>query len=339
MKVALELKDFAKYPFLKESQQFIREYADTIGEFIGTNPGKIALRRATGRVSDALGLNEEKNPDSVPTERFQVKLEVAGYALARVLVSCQEDRSIIDRLCRYEAARAFRYLLDEEDGKKERVALSLGIHISGRSVPVVQYVEMVSGMREERWRLVNREVDSGLVQVTRDEMNELIREQLRVILARQLPLKVPDQICSTLGPYLEQITTAYQERLIEDMGEVEEGSFPPCMQAILTALTGGTNITHSGRFALTAFLHNIGMDKNQIVELYCRAPDFDVSKTMYQVEHISGRGGTEYTAPGCASMRTFGLCVNRDEICGKVNHPLSYYRRKKRRGRVTQSSG
>ena len=172
MKVALELKDFAKYPFLKESQQFIREYADTIGEFIGTNPGKIALRRATDRVSDALGLNEEKNPGQVPTERFEVKLEVAGYALARVLVSCQVDRSVIDRLCRYEAARAFRYLLDEEEEKKEMVALSLGIHISGRSVPVVQYVEMVSGMREERWRLVNREVDSGRVQVNRDEMNE-----------------------------------------------------------------------------------------------------------------------------------------------------------------------
>ena len=44
-------------------------------------------------------------------------------------------------------------------------------------------------------------------------MNELIREQLRVILARQLPLKVPDQVCSDLGPYLELITTAYQERL------------------------------------------------------------------------------------------------------------------------------
>ncbi|MBP1927841.1 DNA primase large subunit [Methanolinea mesophila] len=339
MKVALELKDFAKYPFLKESQQFIREYADTIGDFIGTNPGKIALKRATGRVSDALGLQEEKAPDRVPTERFEVKLEVAGYALARVLVSCQDDRSIIDRLCRYEAARAFRYLLDEDDDKKEMVASSLGIHVSGRSVPLFQYVEMVSGMREDRWRLVNREVDSGRVQVNRDEMNELIREQLRVILARQLPLKVPGQVCADLQPYLELITTAYQERLIEDMGEVEEGSFPPCIQAILTALTGGTNITHAGRFALTAFLHNIGMDKNQIVELYCRAPDFDVSKTLYQVEHISGRGGTEYTAPGCASMRTFGLCVNRDEICGKVNHPLNYYRRKKKRSSFTQRSG
>jgi DNA primase large subunit len=53
---------------------------------------------------------------------------------------------------------------------------------------------------------------------------------------------------------------------------------------------------------------------------------------MYQVEHITGRGGsgTEYTAPACAAMRTTGLCVNRDALCERVAHPLSYYKVKKK---------
>jgi DNA primase large subunit len=53
---------------------------------------------------------------------------------------------------------------------------------------------------------------------------------------------------------------------------------------------------------------------------------------MYQVEHITGRGGsgTEYTTPACAAMRTTGLCVHRDSLCEKVNHPLNYYKTKKR---------
>ncbi|MDD3071462.1 MAG: DNA primase regulatory subunit PriL, partial [Methanoculleus horonobensis] len=58
-------------------------------------------------------------------------------------------------------------------------------------------------------------------------------------------------------------------------------------------------------------------------------PDFDPDMTMYQVEHISGRSGTEYTPPSCATMRTFGICANRDRDCDRVNHPLSYYRLKK----------
>jgi DNA primase large subunit len=54
---------------------------------------------------------------------------------------------------------------------------------------------------------------------------------------------------------------------------------------------------------------------------------------MYQVEHITGRGGsgTEYTAPACAAMKTTGLCIRPDTICEKVNHPLSYYKLKKKK--------
>jgi hypothetical protein len=59
------------------------------------------------------------------------------------------------------------------------------------------------------------------------------------------------------------------------------------------------------------------------------------------VEHISGRGGTEYTAPSCATLRTTGFCVNRDSTCERVNHPLSYYRLKKKleKGRAKGKEG
>jgi DNA primase large subunit len=74
------------------------------------------------------------------------------------------------------------------------------------------------------------------------------------------------------------------------------------------------------------------MDVSGIAALYARSPDFDPEKTMYQVEHITGRGGsgTEYTTPACAAMRTTGLCVHRDPLCEKIGHPLSYYKVKKR---------
>jgi len=81
---------------------------------------------------------------------------------------------------------------------------------------------------------------------------------------------------------------------------------------------------------MTAFLHTIGLGVSQIVELYCRAPDFDIDKTLYQVQHITGGGGTEYTSPACATMRTYGLCIGKDALCPRVNHPLSYYKVKKR---------
>ncbi|MDD1705582.1 MAG: DNA primase large subunit PriL, partial [Methanoregulaceae archaeon] len=282
------------------------------------------------RVSLRIG-ERDRDEVRIPSDSTDVKLSIAGYVLARIIISCTADRAMMDRLVRYEAQRAYSFLLDEEDQKKTYIASSVGLNIGESSLSVVQYVEIVAGLHEERWRLVNRDVGEGRVRVSPAEMNELLREQIRVILLRQLPLRVPEKVCSILESQVEEIRAAYQKTILEQFGTVEEDCFPPCMHVLIKALTGGTNIPHSGRFALTAFLHNIGMDAAQIIELYCRAPDFDLSKTQYQVEHISGRSGTEYTAPSCAAMRTYGLCVRSDSICEKVNHPLNYYRAKKRR--------
>jgi len=331
-RVSLDLHDLAKYPFLKESQAFIAEYADSLEDFLQTHSGRIALNHAVSRVNTALNLKTDEIPESQgdhPTDRFGVKLAVAGYALARVLVSCIRDRVMIDRLCRYEAQRAYDLILDEEPGKKAYIAESVGMPLKSE-IPLVSYIELVSGMREDRWRLVNRVLSAGNVQVRAEEGDELLRERIRFILHRQLPLAIPESICAAIAPATSRIKVSYQQHMLEQFGTVDEGSFPPCMQALIAALTAGTNITHSGRFSLTAFLHNIGMEGTQIVELFCRAPDFDVAKTLYQVEHISGRGGTEYTAPACAAMRTTGLCIRRDRTCEQVSHPLSYYKLKKR---------
>jgi DNA primase large subunit len=340
MRVALELRDFAKYPFLKESQQFMGRNADTIEEFLHSNSGKIALRHAMDRVRAALRVSEPREEmQDLPADSLGVKISVSGYVIARIIVSCAGDRALVERLARYEAFRAYRFLIDEEEEKRSFVAGSIGMNVAGTALPVIQYVEIVAGLHEERWRLVNRDVQDGEVRVTPAEMNELLREQVRVILLRQLPLRVPETVCRLLLPQTEEIKGIYQQTMLEQFGAVEEEAFPPCMQALIGALTGGTNIPHSGRFALTAFLNNIGMTSTEIIALYCRAPDFDLSKTQYQVEHISGRGGTEYTAPSCAAMRTYGICVHSDGLCEKINHPLNYYRIRKKKGKKPDAAG
>jgi DNA primase large subunit len=332
MRVSLELKDLAKYPFLKESQQFIGASADTLDRFLSGASGRIAVRHAMERIRMALRMAEpDGQKERIPSDSIDVNLSISGYVLSRIIISCAADRALMERLVRYEAERAYSFLLDEEEQKRIYVASSIGLDIGQASLPVVQYVEIVAGLHEERWRLVNRDVAEGRVGISPAEMNELLREQIRVILLRQLPLRVPETVCSILDSQVGEIKAAYQKSILEQFGAVEEDCFPPCMQAIVKALTAGTNIPHTGRFALTAFLHNIGMGAAQIIELYCRAPDFDLSKTQYQVEHISGRSGTEYTAPSCAAMRTYGLCVRSDSICTKVHHPLNYYRVKKRK--------
>ena len=119
--------------------------------------------------------------------------------MARIIASCINDRSVIDRLITYEARRSSFFLttdrLEESDetqaATRDAVAAQLGLRLHESTVPVTAYIEMVSAMREPRWRLVNREVSGGLVRVQAAEFGDLLRERIRVVIrARGLP-KVP----------------------------------------------------------------------------------------------------------------------------------------------------
>lgn len=334
-------KELSHFPFLKKARDHVRGRFSSLDSLLADPRNETLIERSAARVRDAMV--PKKTPDygvaGSPEE------EIASYALARIIVSCVNDRQLIDRLTRYEADRAYQFLVSEEEwnpncrldeGGYSRLCIALatelGVPVLQDRMPLAEYVELVAPLHEDRYHLVNRRVGHGFVEIRRGEGYELLRERIRFLLRQGLPHKVPTAVCDLLAPRVADLKRAYQEQMLQQFGAIEENAFPPCMQALIRALTAGTNLTHAGRFALTTFVHTIGMDVPAIAQLYARSPDFDPEKTMYQVEHITGRGGsgTEYTAPACAAMRTTGLCIHRDSLCETVNHPLSYYRTKKR---------
>ncbi|RPI38785.1 MAG: DNA primase regulatory subunit PriL [Methanoregulaceae archaeon] len=340
-------KELSHFPFLKKAQDHIKKTFPPVDQLLRGDKGVFLTGLAVRRINQALASKK------TIAAHFQNRddEEIASYVLARILVSCVQDRQLYDRLARYEAERAYCFLTSEtgsesdkgwnenavlDDDQNSRIARYIAaefrIDLSKDRMPLADYIEIVSVLHEERFKLVNRRVLHGYVEIRKEELLELLRERIRVILRRDLPYNVPKTICQQLAPVAESIKKEYQERMLQQFGSIEENAFPPCMQALITALTTGTNLTHAGRFALTTFVHTVGMDVHAIAGLYARSPDFDPEKTMYQVEHITGRGGsgTEYNAPACAAMRTTGLCVNRDALCENVNHPLSYYKVRKR---------
>ena len=334
-------KELSHFPFLKKAQDHVKARFSTLDSLLKEPKGEALINRAVLRVQDSI------SPKKIfaPTVSDSVDDEIAAYALARIIVSCVNDKQLIDRLTRYEAERVYYFLVNEEEWNQNykledsgysrlciALADELGIQITQDRMPLTDYVELVSPLHEDRFRLVNRRLLRGFVEIKKEERYELLRERTRLIMRHDLPHKVPSSICEQLAPKVASIKKVYQEQMLQQFGSIDETAFPPCMQALVLALTAGTNLTHAGRFALTTFVHTIGMNITEIAQMYARSPDFDPEKTMYQVEHITGRGGsgTEYTAPACAAMMTTGLCVHRDKLCESVNHPLNYYRQKKK---------
>lgn len=340
-------KELSHFPFLKKSQDYIRTAFPPLDQLLKEKRGAELTDLAVRRINQALVAKK-----TIPAHfQHRDEDEIASYVLARIIVSCIADKQLYDRLARYEAERAYYFLNAETGSETEKgwnehavldddgnsrianyLAAEFRIDLSKDRIPLADYVEIVAVLHEERFKLVNRRVAKGQVLIRKEELLELLRERIRVILRRDLPYHVPKALCEQLSPVGETIKKEYQQHMLEQFGAINENAFPPCMQALVSALTAGVNLTHAGRFSLTTFVHTIGMDVPAIAQLYARSPDFDSEKTMYQVEHITGRGGsgTEYTAPACAAMLTTGLCVHKDQLCGKVNHPLRYYRVKKR---------
>ncbi len=321
MPLTLDIKDLAKYPFLKEAQEEVAKRTPSLERFLQSNYGRNILNHAAERVVSSIRAGRDSSSQDIR----DAEADLFSYAFARIVVSCLGERGVTERHARYEAIRASSFLKEESLTLREFVVDRIGLNLHADRIPVTQFVELAYSLRESSWRLVNREIVKGSVLIQEIEMDDLIRERIRSILIRQFPLPVPRTLCDTIAPVLNGITASYQEQILQQFGEVEEESFPPCIGALVRAITEGTNLPHQGRFAITAFLHAVGLSPQEIVELYCRAPDFDVEKTLYQVEHITGSRGTEYTAPSCATLRTYGFCVQRDSLCEHVNHPLNYY--------------
>ena len=170
---------------------------------------------------------------------------------------------------------------------------------------------------------------------------------MRIALSEPVALAAPARsaIEARERPFLEEVAArlpAPVSRPGAGLGPLRPELFPPCIRTMRRMLEGGENLSHSGRFALAAFLHRVGADFDAIVDAYRGAPDFDESVTRYQVEHITRRDkGRGYAPPDCATLRTHGLCFREgdpqakepamrrpDALCfeERLRKPLQYYR-------------
>ena len=282
-------------------------------------------------------------------------VELLSYPIARVFASVADTNGGLrepnpggavysETLARGEAARARTRLARIIDGDAAVIdtATVLGdldledavtIDDETATITVPQWLVLV-GSWTDRWKLANRPVADGRVTIPRAELPTVLREAVYQRLAADLPVDVPDATASRLRDHdaIEAIRDAaeaadlrgYATRTIDT---VVPEQFPPCMAALLDAIRSGEHLSHESRFAITSFLVSIGMSTDEIVDLYEVNPGFGEEMTRYQTDHIrtGGDGGESYTPPSCATMATRGDCVNRDDRCETISHPLAYY--------------
>jgi len=330
----------ARYPFLRSARAAV-ERADVDLARVVTEEQSVT-ERALERIEAAL----EDGTVGEPHRRTRV--EVLSYPVARVIVSVVDEHVLTRKYAFAEAATAKeRYEREFERERqlksREREQLTLETLLeefalvaavretqTGYEVDVGAYLDLAADQRGDEWRLVNRELRDGVVPLEETELLVLLRQAVRQRVEEGLPLSVPDAIADELTAECERVRELLADlELMRDIDTVVPDLFPPCMRYLLDQVQKGEHLEHHSRFAIASFLTSIGMSTDEIVELFQVNPGFGEEMTRYQVDHIRGdTSPTQYSTPSCATMQSYGDCVNMDDLCEQIAHPMAYYERK-----------
>jgi DNA primase large subunit len=327
--------DFSRYPFLKETTDYVTKL-DLRLEDLATPSFQGVLKRAEERVEEAIlyTLTGRKLRNA--------EVEILSFPVAILLVIATEDRFIKKRYALAEAKQAYEEMRLEPQQKVLAIAQNFGWTVKKNnnsrvacefSLSFVDYVRNTTHLRDMKWKLVNRVLSSGNVYLTRNEAARLLSEEVRRHVEQRLEVEERPTFPAVITETAEKIKNLAIKRI--GKAELEgfpvattESAFPPCISSLYQAFTSGRHLSHVGRFTLTSFLINVGMPPDKVVELFRSFSDFNERMTRYQVEHIAGEKGsrTRYIPPKCDTLKTHSVCLNPDDLCRKVHHPLAYYK-------------
>lgn len=339
--------DLAKYPFLVEASDYVKELGFSIDDIASPEFSPV-LDRASGRLEEAFSKGKVSSPTS------DERVEILSFPVSNLILSLTGEERARRRFALAESKRAYELLRQEPPEKLAQVAVGtfgwglkrvdveLGHRVYDFALSLGDYLRNAVKLREPKWKLPNRVLDHGFVYTTRDELARLLEEEvMRRILERtgRLPGRPPEMIRSSVERTRGLIVKWLGAPQTFELPKVPvPKAMPPCIKHLIEQLDEAKNVPHMGRFALAAFLLNIGAEEEEVVRIFKPASDFSERMTRYQVEHIGGkRGGrTKYTCPMCTTLKTHGVCYMPDEVCDTIRNPLSYY---KKQARVISGKG
>ena len=331
METAFSSEDFAKYPFLKQASKLIEELQFTIQTLSYEKP---VIDRAKNRVEKAI--LEVNSGDAL----WDKRAEISSFAAALILVIATKNSWIKKRYALAVAKTTHSMLLCENKAKISAIAKDfdwdIGDGVVGKDFGIGFnfYLKNAAHMHGSEWKLINQIMDKGRVYLNKDKVVRLLQEEVKSRVEKRLDVtelkNLPEEI-ATISEVLMKLAQEVMGQEIEEMPTVVvQEAFPPCINALYADAAQAHHLSHIGRFTLTSFLVNIGITPDGLNEMFKTFSDYNERLTRYQIEHIAGeRGsGTKYTCPQCSVLQTHGVCKNRDAVCYRIYHPLSYYKRK-----------
>ena len=331
---------YARYPFVSEARAAV-EATDVDLATLVRNRDSAVLDRAVDRIESAITDGRVSDPIS------DHEVELLSYPMARVLVSVINEPVLTDRYALAEARRAQELL----DADRETAALQSTAHRTldretildeldlidrlidtpdGPMIAVASYLQLVTELRDPTWRLIKRQLADGMVSITEDELEVLIREAIRHRVATDLPLRVPEDIADALATRVDYLVDMLAEvQLPSTIDVVSPPHFPSCMVSLLDRYRTGDEMDAIARFTLVSFLCSIGLDEDELLAFLEVTSPSEAEALRYQYRHVhASANATAYPPPTCRTLAAAGVCREDSPGCAGAPHPLIGYKRR-----------
>ncbi|MCH7967951.1 MAG: DNA primase [Thaumarchaeota archaeon] len=337
--ITLGQDELAKYPFLADAGQYLKDKGFTLEQF-GSDPDlKLIVDKAVHRIEVAADGKIYKSDivDAHAAKDASLPREVFSFLLAVVLLKLSGMNTLIKRFALAEARRAEKYLEKDLVNISERDDLAIEIlrdlfymnvkkHDENFVIPASDYLKHAVSFHEREWKLVNRRVERGLVFLTPHETVRLVRKELgNYINSKIHNATIPTMSDAFKEPVkrLNSIAKKFPTTIVSST------EYPPCIKHAIEVLEKEENLSHSGRFMLGTFLLGRGQSVEQIAPLFKNAPDYNEKVTLYQLNHLAGSSGsrTEYVCPSCEKLKRQDLCYIIPECDGIIN-PIQFGKKK-----------
>ena len=333
MSIKLGTSDLAKYSFLNEASDYIRETHFEFEEF-----NRPEMKHVIDRAAERIEIEITKGLVYEKLDKYEI--EILTFLVTLIIAKSIGSESILKKYSLFEAMRAEKYLTEdlrkERNNERKRLLLfkifedlfKINVDLDSKDnnlfkVRVTDYLTRAPNFHEEEWKLINRLVHNGYVYLDADETVRLIRSELTSLIYSRVKTmtlsNLPEYIKAKVDDLRTKLKPHYEYR------RYQPTHYPPCIKKALEMMNRGENLPHSARLMLATYMLAIGKSVDDIVILFHNAPDYNENITKYQVEHLAGNRGshTKYSVPSCEKLRNENLCFATEE-CNGITNPIQF---------------
>ena len=292
-----------KYQFTDEAKKVIE----------GVALSRRIIELGTERIIKAL---KGESTAKILLSEAEIKEDIASFAAARMILGTLKNQFVTNRFAVNESKIVRSHLNKEKKEVLDRVAARFDIntkeHDGSLLVDIPTYLRC--SPRSQPYRLVNRRIFNGFVEIKTNEKNRLIEEAIRKHIETIPVVKNPPEEMKEAGEKIFSNLPKTEVRI-----EVKEGDHPPCVMKLLEEMKKHQNLNHNSRWYLATYLLAIGKTEDEITGLYSDLPDFNEKTTRYQISHARKKG---YSVPSCATLMSYGICC---AVC-RIGTPIRWHK-------------